>query len=492
MRVLLVYSNQCKDLTLAPPVGLSYIASATKLAGHQVKFLDLLVAKKPHKLLQKTIGEFKPNVVGISVRNIDNILCQRTQNHLTMLSEFLALIRQSTSLVSGEKIQVVLGGPAISILEELSLQHLDADFAICGEGEKSFPTLLTALENQTDYSEIPGLCYRRDGIILKNPKEIIGNFGSSGMENWIDWRLYHNKGNACWAIQSKRGCPFKCEYCSYPSIEGRRFRIRSVSEVVNEIEEVIKKVGPRTFEFVDSTFNVPQSHAIELCEEIIRRKVKANFTAPGVNPADTSAELFALMKRAGFNSMMVTPEAANNAMLSSYNKGFDMEKVYQTAKFIRESGIHSTWFFLLGGPGETQDSVNETVAFVESELTDKQALSIFMVGIRVFPGTGVARTAYDEGYLKSDANLAESVFYISPNVTEQWMIHRINQAVQKQPNVVLAADEGQSVIEAAMHKGLRLLGVAPPYWRFLPNMLGVPLLHSLRKHYLKKNEVPCI
>ncbi len=487
MRVLLIYSNQCKDLTLAPPVGLSYIASAVESAGHQVKFLDLLVADKPHELLQKTMGEFMPNVVGVSVRNIDNIILQRTENHLKELSEFLTLIRQSVSPDSAEKTQIVLGGPAISILEEMSLQYLDGDFAICGEGEKSFPALLDALENKTDYDKIPGLCYRRGEIILKNPREILSEFGSSGMEKWIDWRSYRKKGNASWAIQTKRGCPLKCEYCSYPSIEGRRFRMRSAKEVVDEIEMVIKKVGPQTFEFVDSTFNAPQSHAIRLCEEIIRRKVKANFTTMGVNPLTTSRELFSVMKRAGFNSMMVTPEAANDTMLSNYKKDFTIEKVYKTAKYIRESGIHSTWFFLLGGPGETQDTVNETVSFVENELNDKKILSIFIVGIRIMPGTGVARTAYKEGYLKPDANLAEPTFYISPHVTEEWMIQRINQAVQKQANIVLAADEGQSVTEVAMHHGLSLFRVAPPYWRFLPKILNFPPLYSLRKWNLKKN-----
>ena len=486
MRVLLIYSNQCTDLTLAPPVGLSYIATATELAGHQIKFLDLLVAEKPHELLQKTIDEFKPNIVGISVRNIDNIVCQRSQNQLKQLSEFLTVIRQSTNQLANEKTPIVLGGPAISIIEEMALEYLDADFAICGEGEKSFPAFLTAFENQTDYEKIPGLCYRQGDKILKNPRAMIGNFGASGMEKWIDWRAYHNKGNACWAIQTKRGCPFKCAYCSYPSIEGRRFRKRPIKEVVDEIEKVIKTVGPRTFEIVDSTFNAPQSHAIELCEEIIRRNLKANFTAMGVNPVDTSPELFSLMKRAGFNSMMVTPEAANDTMLASYKKGFNLEQVYETAKHIRDCGIHSTWFFMLGGPAETQETVNETVDFVENELKGKQFLSIFMIGIRVFPGTGVAQTAYDEGYLKPDTNLSEPTFYISPQVTEKWMIQRVNQAVQKIPNVVLAADEGQSVVEIVMHRGLRLFDIAPPYWRFLPNMLGNPLLHTLRKHNLRK------
>lgn len=485
MRVLLVYSNQCKDLVLAPPIGLSYIATATKKAGHEVEFLDLLVASNSQEVLRKTIREFEPDVVGISVRNIDNIVAQRVEHHLPELSEFLTTIHESADRVSGKRPYIVLGGPAISVLEETSFRHLDADFAICGEGEQSFVDLLDALENKTSYYTIPGLCYRRGDVIFKNPKQILAGFGRSYMEDWIDWSTYRKRGNACWAIQTKRGCPLKCDYCSYPTIEGRRFRKRSAEDVVDEIEEVIKRVGPQTFEFVDSTFNAPPSHAIRLCEEIIRRKIKANFTAMGVNPIATSPELFSAMKRAGFNSMMVTPESASDTMLASYKKDFQMSKVYDTVRYIRESGIHSTWFFMLGGPGETQDTVNETIRFVETELADNNMMSIFIVGIRIFSGTGVARTALKEGWLKPDTDLSQPTFYISPHVSEDWMIQRINQAVQKTPYVVLAANEGQTFVELTMHRALRLVGAAPPYWRFLPATLGNPVVHSLRKYHLK-------
>lgn len=483
MRVLLVYSNQCKDLILAPPIGLSYIATATRNAGHDVQVLDLLVASNPQEILRKAIGEFKPDVVGVSVRNIDNIVLQRIENHLLELSEFLTLVHESVDKLA-KKIHIVLGGPAISILEEMSLRYLDADFAICGEGEKSFPDLLDALETGNSYYRIPGLCYRRGDMLFKNPKQIIEGFGRSFMEDWIDWSSYRKLGNACWPIQTKRGCPLKCDYCSYPTIEGRRFRKRSAEEVVDEIEEVIERIGPQTFEIVDSTFNAPQSHAIRLCEEIIRRKIKANFTAMGVNPITTSPELFSLMKRAGFNSMMVTPESASDTMLASYRKDFEMDKVYAAARYIRESGIHSTWFFMLGGPGETQDTVEETISFVEKELADDNMMSIFIVGIRIFPGTGVAKTAYKEGYLKPETDLSRPTFYVSPHVSEDWMIQRINRAVQNTPYVVLAADEGHTFVEIAMQRFLRLARAAPPYWRFLPTVLGNPLLHALRKYSL--------
>jgi radical SAM superfamily enzyme YgiQ (UPF0313 family) len=476
MRVLLVYSNQIRDLLPAPPIGLSYVASATRRAGHEVRFLDLLISANPLDDLRAAVHDFRPDVVGFSVRNIDNVVFQRLERHLGELGEMIATVRQTCSA------PVVLGGPAISVLGPRALEHLDADFVVVGEGEITFPRLLQAIEHNTDYSRLEGVCYRANGKIHSTPMARLPEFAGSGMEQWIDWPAYERKGGT-WALQSKRGCPMQCNYCTYPSVEGRNMRRRTPQAVADEIEHVMATAGPRTFEFVDSTFNVPESHAIAICEEIIRRKLKVNLTAMGVNPLNTSKELFALMKRAGFNSMMITPEAANETMLTSLKKGFTMEHVRRTARLARESGISSTWFFMLGGPGETRDTVEETVSFVERELTWGKCLSIFMTGIRILPGTDLARSAAAEGYLKPDTDLAKPVFYFSPHVSESWMLSRINRAVGLHPNIVHAAEEGGSTYERLFNRTLHFLGVAPPYWRFLPTFLRIPPLPMLRRRY---------
>ncbi len=476
MRVLLVYSNQTHDLLPAPPIGLSYVASAAQRAGHAVHFLDLLISTNPLQDLRNAVRRFQPQIVGFSVRNIDNVVHQRLTRHLGVLGEMLALVRQECDA------PVILGGPAISVLGPAALQHLDADFAVIGEGEVTLPLLLQAIEQGGDYRGLEGVCYRRDGKIHSTPMARLPHFAASGMQHWIDWPAYERRGGT-WALQTKRGCPLSCNYCTYPSIEGRNLRRRTPREVVDEIEQVSASVGPRTFEFVDSTFNLPASHAMAICEEIIRRKLKVNLTAMGVNPLNTSKELFALMKRAGFNSMMITPEAANDSMLRNLHKGFSMENVLRTAQLARESGIHSTWFFMLGGPGETRDTVEQTLAFAERELSGGKFLSIFMTGIRILPGTDLARSAMAEGYLQPDVDLAQPVFYFSPQVSEHWMLNRINRAVAAHPNIVHAAEEGGSGLERLFNRTLHLLGVAPPYWRFLPLFLRIPPLPMLRRRY---------
>jgi radical SAM superfamily enzyme YgiQ (UPF0313 family) len=302
------------------------------------------------------------------------------------------------------------------------------------------------------------------------------------MERWIDWPAYERRGGT-WAIQSKRGCPLACSYCAYPGIEGHAARARPVREVVDEIEHVKASIGPRAFEFVDSTFNMPPEHPARICEEIVRRRLDVRLTAMGVNPLGASDALFALMRRAGFNSMMVTPESASDAMLRGLRKGFGSDTVRRTARLARQSGIASAWFFMLGGPGESRETVEETVSFVERHLDWAGCVAIFMTGVRVLPGTALARQGRREGWLAPEADLAEPTFYLSPAVDEEWILARIGRALARNPAIVHAAEEGGSTYERLVDRALCLLGVAPPYWRFLPLLLRVPPVPALRRRY---------
>jgi radical SAM superfamily enzyme YgiQ (UPF0313 family) len=479
MRVLLIYANRARDLVPAPPIGLAYVATATRDAGHDVRFIDLLPSADPDGDLRRALAEFRPEAIGISVRNIDNVVHQRLTRHLGELARLIALLRAHSPA------WIVVGGPAISILGASALKHLDADIAVIGEGERSFPALLAALESGADLGGVDGISYRAGGIIRSNPPARLAAFGASGMEQWIDWHAYERLGGT-WALQTKRGCPLACSYCAYPAIEGEGLRRRPAAEVVDEIERVAAEVGPRTFEFVDSTFNVPARHALDICREIVRRRLRLRFTAMGVNPLTASAGLFALMKRAGFNSVMITPESGSDAMLRNLNKGFTMQHVRRTAKLVRAAGLRSTWFFMLGGPGETRATVEETLGFVERELTGSRFLSIFMTGIRILPGTALADQARGDGHLHPDQDLAESAFYFSDAVSEAWMLKRINAGIRRRNNIVHAAEENGSGLERLFNRALRCAGVAPPYWRFLPLFLNIPPLPTLRRRRTHK------
>ena len=473
MRVLLVYWNPSRELLPAPPIGLAYVAGATRRAGHDVAFVDLLGSRRPLEDLRGHLAARAPDVVGLSIRNIDNVVRQRAAWHLEDAGRLAAVVREASDA------RVVLGGPAVSILGARVLAHVDGDFAVVGEGEATFPRLLAALESGASVGKIPGVISRiHDGAPAEPAR--LPRFGASGLEDWIDWRAYARAG-ATWPIQTKRGCGLACSYCAYPAVEGRAARRRAPTDVADEIERVSARIGPRAFEFVDSTFNVPPLHAEAVCAEITRRRLRVNLTAMGVNPLGASARLFGGMRRAGFNSMMITPEAASDTMLRSLRKGFGAEDVRRTARLARDSGLASMWFFMLGGPGETRQTVEETLSFVERHLDWPGCVAIFMTGIRVLPGTALAREAAGTGGLPAERDLAEPTFYLSPEVDEDWMLGRINQAMRRCPAIVHAAEEGMSTYERIVDRGLALAGVAPPYWRFLPLLLRVPPVPALRR-----------
>jgi len=474
MRVLFIYSNQVRDLLPAPPIGLSYVATATKEAGHEVEFLDLLLTSRGLRKLRQSLKRYQPEVIGISVRNIDNVVHQRLKTHLDELGRQIAIIREES------RAAIVLGGPAISILREQALQCIDADYAIVGEGEETFPQLLKALDDGEKEPNISGLCSRTKSLGAPIIPQRLAQFGSSGMERWISWRNYERLGGT-WPIQCKRGCPFHCTYCTYPTIEGAAIRRRSPKEVVEEIREVSRTVAPRCFEFIDSVFNVPEKYAIELCEEIIRADLKINLTTMGVNPRSLSKELLALMKRAGFNSMMVTPESASDPILDKMRKGFGAEEVLQCAELVKASGIPSMWFFMLGAEGETKATAEETVSFAEQHLRWDNCLPMFTTGIRILPGTELAQHSLADGYLPQDQDFAESVFYFSPQVSEEWLLQRINRAIAVNPNIVHASeDPAANSFTGQVYKLMHLFGVSPPYWRFLPRFLSLGPVHRSR------------
>ena len=154
MRVLLVYWNPSRELLPAPPIGLAYVAGATRRAGHDVHFVDLVGRARPLEDLRAHLAALGPEVVGLSIRNIDNVVRQRPAWHLEDTGRLAAVVRAASGA------RLVLGGPAVSILGARVLDHVDGDFAVLGEGEETFPRLLSAIESGAADAPIPGVVTR--------------------------------------------------------------------------------------------------------------------------------------------------------------------------------------------------------------------------------------------------------------------------------------------------------------------------------------------
>lgn len=475
MKVLLINSNRKGDMLAAAPIGLCYVATAVEAAGHSVKVLDLCFSGKQNVSdTRNAIQSFKPETIGVSVRNIDNVNMLHPISYLRDAVDLINEIRRLSDC------PIVLGGSAVSLAPEAILRLSKADYIVVSDGEEPFRVLLECLESKKNPSQIPGVgsiingCFHLAAPVLT---EFSGQTPDIG--RWVDTSLYQRIG-AAYNIQTKRGCRRHCVYCTYnQSLEGARLRLRNPIDVVDEIEDALKKYGPDTFEFVDSVFNDPVDHSMSILEEIIKRPWKARFTAMGVHPRGLDKQYLALMWRAGFRSLMITPESASDTMLGNYRKGFKSEDVFRAAEALNQTGFAVWWFFMIGGPGETNETLQTSLDFVLNNLRKNGRavthVAQFFIGVRLYPHTALWRLAGKQGFVNGLTNPLDQVWYLSEDLDLDEAVSQMFHAASICPEIYLGFDEKMLSFSRTIAGVCRLLRLKGPYWKYMRigNVVGI-------------------
>jgi len=222
-------------------------------------------------------------------------------------------------------------------------------------------------------------------------------------------------------------------------IEGKKFRTRLVTDIVDEIEHVSEKLGDIMFEYVDSTFNDPAGHAEAICSEIIRRKLRVRMRTMGINPANTSDRLFELMLQAGFTQIDSTPDSASPDMLKNLGKNFRLEQLQKMALQIKRSGLPTMWFFVFGGPGESRETIDETFSFIR-EYIPSEDLVYITTSLRIYPGTALHRIALKEKLTTPDQSLLKPVFYESSSFTPAELHDYLKQKIGRAHNLLFSSE----------------------------------------------------
>jgi radical SAM superfamily enzyme YgiQ (UPF0313 family) len=407
MKVLLISANTEPVNLPTLPLGLALVGAAAREAGHDATFLNLMFQEDAEAAVRVAIAASHPDVVGISVRNIDDQTMQGTRFLLEPVRHIVSACRASTNA------PVIVGGAGYSIFPEPALSYLSADIGVRGEGERVFPAVLARLERRETLSGLPGVFVAgRGGGAAPGFVADLDELPFPAHDAWLP--AAPGAPDAWAPVQSRRGCPLDCSYCSTSSIEGRATRARSPRLVAEEISRAAAAGFCRVY-FVDNTFNLPAAYALELCRQIERLGLGVSWRCI-LYPHDVSDDLVQAMARAGCVEVSVGFESGSPRVLRAMNKRYTPEDVRRVSEMLAERGILRHGFLLLGGPGETRESVDESLAFAASLRLDSLKVTL---GIRIYPGTPLARTALQQGVISVEDDLLRPRFYLSPGLEQE-------------------------------------------------------------------------
>jgi radical SAM superfamily enzyme YgiQ (UPF0313 family) len=358
MRVAFVSGNREKLPDPVIPYGLLCVAASVP-ERYAKTIVDLCFEDEPLEILRESLCSFEPDVVALGMRNIQSADYSGTADTIDYYASLLATIREVCDA------PVVMGGSGFSVMPAELMERLRPDFGIAGEAEESLPRLLEILDTGGRFEEVGSLHRFEGDALVSNPPApgfLDMNTLSLADRSLVDPRHFEQVGID--SLQTKRGCPLRCEYCTYPIIEGRKGRLREPVAVVDELISIVELHPEVNHVFVvDSVFNLPRGHAKAVCREMIDR-------APGIpwtcyaNPLGFDAELAELMARAGCAGMEVGSDSGSDRVLKKLRKGFTTEQIRDLNRLAREAEIPDCHTFLLGTPGETMGDVLRTLDFI--------------------------------------------------------------------------------------------------------------------------------
>ncbi len=424
MRALLISANTEQLQMPVLPMGLACVAASAEQAGHEVRLLNLMTKDDSEQLkLENAVSGFNPELIGVSVRNIDN-QCMNSPRFLLDAEKNVVTSRRSLTSAP-----IVLGGAGYSIFPQSALAYLGADMGIRGEGEAAFVKLLNALSRKEGLSGVPNLVLADS--VRENKTEVMKRLDDSVLPDptgLFSFPVEFNNQKIWLPFQTRRGCPMECSYCSTATIEGPILRKRSPEIVVDSISR-FAEAGFKNFFFVDNTFNFPPSYAGKLCGVLSRRNLEIQWRSI-LYPWKVQESLIEMMARAGCVEVAFGFESGSRKILRSFNKRFEPEEVRRISETLAKYGIGRMGFLLLGGPGETRETVEESLGFADS--LELEAMQV-TTGIRIYPYTALAAAAVAEGVVSPMDDLLRPAFYLTKGL-EGWIEETVSDWLSKRPN----------------------------------------------------------
>ncbi len=416
MKIMMVYTNTYREFAPAP-IGASLVASRLRKDGHEVRFLDLMFAESPAPEAARVALEFEPELVCYSIRNVDNQSAADFFDPLPTIQSIVSAVRAACPAPT------LLGGTAFTTFPGQFLEALEADFGIAGDDLAAISRFVTALAaGQPDYT-LPGLVFRDEEGIHRNPFTIRG-YADTVFDNWdfLDLPAYQESEATqvdC-GLVVRTGCPFECVYCDYYRTFGRRYVLRDPVRVAEEALS-LQQMGAQSAIFADAGFNRPLDHAKDVLRAMVSAGVRLNLMAI-FEPGEIDREFVDLFRRAGGVGVLLYAESLCDEVLARWRKPFQVADVVRGGEMFARAEIACILTLTFGGPGETPETVEETLR-VASAISP--AITHMVHGYRIQPGTELQNIAVAEGIIAPDDDCFRATFYHSPSTSPEMLAARL-------------------------------------------------------------------
>jgi len=365
------YFNDDHSIFKFPPLGIGYIASYVRNHGYSAAIVDCTFMRE-EEAIAKAIS-LKPRVVGI----------------YSMLSMKETTIRLAKELKKHCEL-IIVGGPLPTTSPDIFLN--DFDVVVIGEGEESVLEIIKTFYNRNDLSKVKGIAYKEkdNGLPIITPcrppiKDLDAlPFPARDLYQHEAYKEYFQRhhGYTITSMIASRGCPFQCDFCSRP-VFGRSYRSRSAANITDEIASVISYGYDRIW-FSDDIFPINEKFGVSVCDEIMRRGLDVSWEC--LCRADVMTPKIALkMKKAGCYRVFFGLESGNNEILKIMKKRLTVEQAKRAVEIVKSAGIKVGAFFIIGYPGETNDTMRDTINFASSLSLDYLSFTVPYP----IPGTGL-------------------------------------------------------------------------------------------------------
>ncbi len=429
MKILLLSANFCDNPYVVYPLGMSVIAGALTSAGHEVRQFDgnIYPGENWMELCQNTFNSFAPELVGFSIRNLDNIECQSNGNNL--VGQTVEIIRKLKSFFD---VPWVLGGSGFSLCPDKLLELTGAEYGIVGPGEEAIIKLVNELESGN------------------RPRQQIWTMPVTEQATPLyqkDITDFYYQQTHLLPVQTKRGCKFNCVYCTYPRLEGREIVLRDINSVIDDIANFHQNYPEAMIYFVDAVFNDPARHYHSLLKKIIDKKLDVSWTA-FVTPAGLNDEDLALMAASGMIAAELGVDGACDITLTGLNKCYDFATVRKTCASLHKLGISVTASVIFGGPGETRETVMEGIENLRSL---QGVYSVIYAGIRLINGMPLMETAIKNGLVPVDWDGISPLNYFAPGLDPEWLVQTLTHNFHDSHYCIYPAEKGKKQVQM-IHK----------------------------------------